>query len=93
MTAIVVRGSAAIGIVIGPSRRAAAACSAGQPAEGHRRMARDHARCICGSFSGRALVLKPALEDRIAAVGSVGSCRRSSPDLDSLTETEIEYDG
>src|SRR5262244_2433262 len=40
-----------------------------------------------------ALVLKKALEDRIAAIGRVGSCPQIIADLDSLTETEIEYDG
>jgi hypothetical protein len=40
-----------------------------------------------------ALVLKKALEDRSAAVGRVGSWPETISDLDSLTETEIEYDG
>jgi hypothetical protein len=40
-----------------------------------------------------ALVLKTALEERIAAVGRVGSWPQIIADLDSLTETEIEYDG
>jgi hypothetical protein len=40
-----------------------------------------------------ALVLKKALEDRSAAVGRVGSWPEIISDLDSLTETEIEYDG
>lgn len=39
-----------------------------------------------------ALVLKKALENRIAAVGRVGSWPEIIADLDSLTETEIEYD-
>jgi hypothetical protein len=38
-------------------------------------------------------VLKSALEERIAAVGRVGSWPQIIADLDSLTETEIEYDG
>src|SRR6516225_7648865 len=40
-----------------------------------------------------ALVLKKALEERIAAAGRVGSWPQIIADLDSLTETEIEYDG
>ncbi|HKF11445.1 MAG TPA: IS1634 family transposase [Xanthobacteraceae bacterium] len=40
-----------------------------------------------------ALVLKTALEERIAAIGRVGSWPQIIADLDSLTETEIEYDG
>jgi hypothetical protein len=40
-----------------------------------------------------ALVLKRALEDRIAALGRSGSWPEIIADLDSLTETEIEYDG
>jgi hypothetical protein len=40
-----------------------------------------------------ALVLKTALEDRIAALGRSGSWPEIIADLDSLTETEIEYDG
>jgi len=40
-----------------------------------------------------ALVLKKALDDRIAAVGRAGSWPEISADLDSLTETEIEHDG
>jgi hypothetical protein len=40
-----------------------------------------------------ALVLKKALEDRIAALGRSGSWPEIIADLDSLTETEIEYDG
>jgi hypothetical protein len=40
-----------------------------------------------------ALVLKKALEDRIAALGHSGSWPEIIADLDSLTETEIEYDG
>jgi hypothetical protein len=40
-----------------------------------------------------ALVLKKALEDRIAALGRSGSWPDIIPDLDSLTETEIEHDG
>jgi hypothetical protein len=40
-----------------------------------------------------ALVLKTALEERIAAVGRVGSWPQIIADLDSLTETEIEHDG
>ncbi len=39
-----------------------------------------------------ALVLKKALEDRIAALGPSGSWPEIIADLDSLTETEIEYD-
>jgi len=39
-----------------------------------------------------ALVLKTALEERIAAIGRVGSWPQIIADLDSLTETEIEYD-
>ena len=39
-----------------------------------------------------ALVLKKALEDRIVAVGRVGYWPEIIADLDSLTETEIEYD-
>lgn len=40
-----------------------------------------------------ALVLKKALEDRIAALGHSGSWPEIIADLDSLTETEIAYDG
>jgi hypothetical protein len=40
-----------------------------------------------------ALVLKKALEDRIAALGRSGSWPEIITDLDSLTETEIEQDG
>ena len=40
-----------------------------------------------------ALVLKKALENRIAALGRSGSWPEIIADLDSLTETEIEYDG
>jgi hypothetical protein len=40
-----------------------------------------------------ALVLKKALEDRIAALGRTGSWPEIIADLDSLTETEIEQDG
>ena len=40
-----------------------------------------------------ALVLKKALEDRIAALGRSGSWPEIIADLDSLTETEIDYDG
>jgi Transposase DDE domain len=40
-----------------------------------------------------ALVLKKALEDRIAALGRSGPWPEIIADLDSLTETEIEQDG
>ena len=40
-----------------------------------------------------ALVLKKALEDRITALDSSGSWPETIADLDSLTKTEIEYDG
>ena len=40
-----------------------------------------------------ALVLKKALEDRIAALGRSGSWPETIADLDSLIETEIAYDG
>ena len=40
-----------------------------------------------------ALVLKAALEERIAALGRYGSWPEIIADLDSLTETEIAYDG
>jgi hypothetical protein len=40
-----------------------------------------------------ALVLKKALDDRIAALGHSGSWPEIIADLDSLTETEIEHDG
>jgi hypothetical protein len=40
-----------------------------------------------------ALVLKKALEDRIAALGRTGSWPEIVADLDSLTETEIEHEG
>ena len=43
--------------------------------------------------SFRALVLKTALEERIAALGRSGSWPEIIADLDSLTETEITYDG
>jgi hypothetical protein len=38
-------------------------------------------------------VLKSELEERIAALGRVGSWPEIIADLDSLAETEIEYDG
>ena len=40
-----------------------------------------------------ALVLKTALEERIAALGRSGSWPEIIADLDSLTETEIAHDG
>ena len=40
-----------------------------------------------------ALVLKKALEDRIAALARSGSWPQIIADLDSLTETEIEHGG
>src|SRR3974390_3912492 len=40
-----------------------------------------------------ALVLKKALEDRIAALGRSGSWPEIVADLDSLSETEIDLDG
>jgi uncharacterized protein YcgI (DUF1989 family) len=43
------------------------------------------------SFLG--LLLKKALEDRVAALGRVCSWPEVMADLDSLTETEIEHDG
>ena len=49
---------------------------------------RGHVSC-----SFLALVLKKALEDRIAALGRSGSWPEIIADLDSLTETEIEQDG
>src|SRR5580698_4758107 len=49
---------------------------------------RGHVSC-----SFLALVLKKALEDRIAAFSRSGSWPEIIADLDSLTETEIEQDG
>jgi transposase len=40
-----------------------------------------------------ALVLKKALEDRIAALDRTASWPEIIADLESLTETEIEHDG
>ena len=40
-----------------------------------------------------ALVLKAALQDRIAALGRSGSWPEIVADLDCLTETEIEHEG
>jgi transposase len=40
-----------------------------------------------------ALLLKKALEDRIAALGRSSSWSQIIADLDSLSETEIEHDG
>ena len=40
-----------------------------------------------------ALVLKSELEERIAGLGRSGSWPEIIADLDSLAETEIEYDG
>ena len=40
-----------------------------------------------------ALVLKSELEERIAGLGRSGSWPEIIADLDSLTETEIAYDG
>jgi hypothetical protein len=45
------------------------------------------------SAASLALVLKTALEERIAALGRSGSWPEIIADLDSLTETEIAYDG
>jgi hypothetical protein len=52
-------------------------------------------RCVGGHVfcSFLALVLKKALEDRIAALARSGSWPQIIADLDSLTETEIEHDG
>ena len=49
------------------------------------------AHCAFGALG--ALVLKKALEDRIAALGRSGSWPEIIADLDSLTETETAYDG
>jgi len=49
---------------------------------------RGHVSC-----SFLALVLKTALEDRIAELDRVGSWPEILADLDSLTETEVEQDG
>jgi hypothetical protein len=49
---------------------------------------RGHVSC-----SFLALVLKAALEERIAALGRAGSWPEIVADLDSLTETEIEHEG
>src|SRR5262245_11902564 len=49
---------------------------------------RGHVFC---SFLAQAL--KAELEERIAALGRTGSWPQIIADLDSLTETEIEYDG
>jgi transposase len=49
---------------------------------------RGHVSC-----SFLALVLKKALEDRIAELGRAGSWPEILADLDSLTETEVEQDG
>src|ERR1700746_1433989 len=46
-----------------------------------------------GAGRVRTLVLKTALEERNAAVGRMASWPQIIADLDSLTETEIEYDG
>jgi hypothetical protein len=40
-----------------------------------------------------ALVLKSALEERIAGLARFGSWPEIIADLDSLAETEIDYDG
>ena len=48
---------------------------------------RGHVSC-----SFLALVLKKALEDRIADLGKPGSWPEMLADLDSLTETEVEQD-
>jgi hypothetical protein len=44
-------------------------------------------------YSFLALVLKKALEDRIALLGRTGCWSEIIADLDSLSETEIEQDG
>jgi hypothetical protein len=44
-------------------------------------------------FCSFLALLKTALEERIAALGRSGSWPEIIADLDSLTETEIEYDG
>ena len=49
---------------------------------------RGHVSC-----SFLALVLKTALEDRIAELGRAGSWPEIVADLDSLTETEVEQEG
>ena len=49
---------------------------------------RGHVSC-----SFLALVLKTALEDRVAELGRAGSWPEILADLDSLTETEVEQDG
>jgi len=51
----------------------------------HDETIRGHVFC-----SFLALVLKKALEDRIAALGQVASWPAIIADLDSLTETEVE---
>jgi len=61
----------------------------------------DHGFVVIGEVAIRghvfcsflALVLKTALEERIAALGRSGSWPEIIADLDSLTETEIAYDG
>src|SRR5215204_4590746 len=48
----------------------------------------------CAAFCNfLALMLKKALDDRIAALGRAGSWPEIIAHLDSLTETEIEHDG
>jgi hypothetical protein len=49
-----------------------------------------HGQVFCSFL---ALVLKKALEDRIAMLGRRGSWPEIIADLDSLTETEVEQDG
>ncbi len=56
----------------------------------HKRDATIRGHVFCSFL---ALVLQKALEDHIAAIGRPGSWPQIIADLDSLTETEIAYDG
>jgi hypothetical protein len=56
----------------------------------HERDATIRGQVFCNFL---ALVLKKALEDRIAILGVGGSWPEIIADLDSLTETEVEQDG
>jgi hypothetical protein len=56
----------------------------------HERDATIRGQVFCNFL---ALVLKKALEDRIAMLGRRGSWPEIIADLDSLTETEVEQDG
>ena len=64
--------------------------SIGNPMSSRRRLQTIRGHVFCSFL---ALVLKSELEERIAGLGRSGSWPEIIADLDSLTETEIAYDG